>query len=469
MPEPAMDDDEGRILAVRDVDVDVGGLPRAFVSELIAFPRGGIGLVTALLSDRVTVARLDREEVNVGELVRCTHRHAEVPVGARLRGRIVDPIGRSFDGRGTTGDRARRLFGRPLKRVSRDLHFGEPVWTGWKRIDLFARVREGERRAIRGPRGSGKTRLALDMVIEQARLGVHCVYVTVGRDEQQMARLVQTLVDEGALEATTIVAAPSGSPPTLAALAPFAGCALGEQIRDDRERALLVFDDLEAHAQAFRRSPLFAATSLEATWCALLDRACIVRHERGSGALTSVILVDTGTPALDELAVAIDASCDGAIVLTPSSTGLSVDLAHTFPVQRFGAPLKGWGGRLAGWLVAHVKKGANAPSARPLRPLSPIEEKLEGASDRLLSILEQSRRMPVEEQVAAVYAVVSGMADEVPRELLATYETQLLAHLRETQGSLLRTIRDIGGVSGDMKETLATILHGFRARSPYEA
>jgi F-type H+-transporting ATPase subunit alpha len=461
-----MNEDDGKVIAVGDAEVEIDGLGRAFVSELIALPRGGIGMVTALRSDRVVVARLDRQPVHVGELARCTRRAAEVPVGARVRGRILDPIGRTFDGRGTTGERTRRIFGRPLERVRRDLHFGEPVWTGWKRIDLFGRVREGERRAIRGPKGSGKTRLAIDMAIEQARLGSHCVFVTIGRDETQLARLAKTFADEGALEAMTIVSAPALAPPALAALAPFSACAIAEQIRDDRERALLIFDDVDRHAEAFARSPLASGGALEARWCALLDRACIVRHERGSGALTCVILLDTGTPMLDERARALDASCDGAIVLQPSSTGLAIDLAHTFPVQRFGAPLKGWGGKLAAWLVAHVKRSAHAPSRRPL---SRVEQQLEAASDRLLAILDQSRRMPVEEQVAAVYAVVSGMADEVPREMLATYESQLLAHLRETQAPLLRTIREIGGVSGDMKETLATVLQRFRARSPYEA
>ncbi|MEO7096958.1 MAG: hypothetical protein ABI175_27110, partial [Polyangiales bacterium] len=169
---------------------------------------------------------------------------------------------------------------------------------------------------------------------------------------------------------------------------------------------------------------------------------------------------------LDERARALDPSCDGAIVLQPASSGLAVDLAHTFPVQRFGSPLKGWGGKLAAWLVAHVNRTARGAAQRPL---TPVEQQLEASSERLLTILEQSRRMPVEEQVASVYAVVSGMADEVPRELLSTYEAQLLAHLRETQAPLLRTIREIGGVSGDMKQTLASVLQGFRARPPYEA
>lgn len=442
----------------------VRGLDAAMIGEAITTP-SGMAMVLAIHAEEVRLAMFDVEpSLAIGDVVRRTGRLLEVSVGASARGGVVDALGRSSQG---VGDRrARRVFGPAPRRVHRELRFGEPIWTGMKRIDLFARLREGERRAICGALGSGRTTLALETMLEQATSNVHCIYASIGRDDATLASMVSSFARAGMLERATIVAARATDTIAHRALVPFSACALGEELRDAGEHVLVVIDDVDRHESAWRgliaeKNEHLAATEYASTLSALVDRACSLRHERGGGSLTTVVVLGRGPHERGDLLHELGPSLDGGTILFAdplARDAIMPSLELSWPVSRMGSPVRGWGSKI--WAQACADRAI--ASATPVGAPVPIEV------ERRIAILDQppGRRMAIEEQVVSVWAVFLGLADDVLPEQLAAFEARLLTHLRERHRPLLRQIREVGGLSDDMKTVLRGAIDELRNETP---
>lgn len=450
-PDPSAD--IGRVAEGEPGRSLVTGIAAARTLELVELrgERTGYGVVTTLLRGHAEVAHLDDLRLAPGATVQRLFRAIEVPVGTRMRGRVVDPLGRPLDEvpeRRFESLRTRPLFARGARRELRDFDFGEPIYCGRRRVDLFARLRTGERRLIVSGSRAARTELAAEFALESTfagrRMPLHVVFVSLPESAAAEARVRQLLADAQA-NVTLVMARPDATP-TLRALAAAAGCALAEQTFIDRHPALLVLDDVDAIAAAWNASPLAQRGDPHAHVADILDRACLGRHEYEGGSLTVVAtLAGSASERRGGLDV-LEPSTDGALVLDDGE----VDPWRSHPVQRFGAPLKGWGAKLV-----------------PYR--EPANGDLDDHDRRVREILSLSaRRTPIEEQVAVVYAALGGHADEMPIALLRTWESNLLAHLRETEGPLLRRIREIGGISGDMQPKLEAAFRAFRPALPHQ-
>src|SRR2546422_7490045 len=250
--------DVGTVVEVGDGIARVHGLAGCMASELLDFGHDVFGLAFNLEEDTVSAIVLgEYQEIKEGDEVRTTGRIASVPVGEALVGRVVDPLGRPIDGKGSIATKETRRIDVVAPRVITRKNVDTPVQTGIKAIDSMTAIGRGQRELIIGDRQTGKTAIAIDTIINQKGKDLTCIYVAIGQKESSVAKIVATLEEHGAMEHTIVVVAGAADPATLQYIAPFAGCAMGEFFRDNGKDALIVYDDLTKHAWAYRQvSPL---------------------------------------------------------------------------------------------------------------------------------------------------------------------------------------------------------------------
>jgi len=249
--------DVGTVVEVGDGIARVHGLAGCMASELLDFGHDVFGLAFNLEEDTVSAIVLgEYQEIKEGDEVRTTGRIASVPVGEALVGRVVDPLGRPIDGKGSIATKETRRIDVVAPRVITRKNVDTPVQTGIKAIDSMTAIGRGQRELIIGDRQTGKTAIAIDTIINQKGKDLTCIYVAIGQKESSVAKIVATLEEHGALDHTIVVVAGAADPATLQYIAPFAGCAMGEYFRDRGKDALIVYDDLTKHAWAYRQVSL---------------------------------------------------------------------------------------------------------------------------------------------------------------------------------------------------------------------
>jgi len=469
----------GVVAEVGDGIARVWGLRSAMASELVLFPNGVYGLVLDLTEDSVGVAILGPDEgIKEGDEVRCTGRVLETPVGKGFLGRVVDPLGRPLDGGPPIEPEGYRKTDAKAPGVIMRQPVNTPLQTGIKCIDALTPIGRGQRELIIGDRRTGKTAIAIDTIINQKDQGVYCIYVAIGQKSSTIAKVVDALRRYGAMDYTIVVAASAEDPAPLQYIAPYAGCAMGEYFRDRGEDALIVYDDLSKHAVAYRQISLLLRRppgreaypgDIFYLHSRLLERAARLADEYGGGSLTALPIVETKAGDITAyIPTNLISITDGQIYLEADlfNKGQRPAMNVGLSVSRVGGAaqipaMKEVAGQLRLELAQYRDLAAFAEFAQELDEVSQAQL-ARGA--RVMEILKQDQYqpMPVEEQVASLYAAVTGHLDDIPVEAVRAFERGFLAYLREHHEEVLAELRQEKKLTEKVRAGLEQALSEFK-------
>jgi len=432
--------DVGTVTEVGDGIARIEGLSAAKYNELLQFPGDVIGIALNLEEESVAAVILgDDSGLKEGDEVRATGRVAEVPVGASLIGRVVDPLGRPLDGKGPI--KSTRI--RPLERVAPNVVVRKgvdtPVQTGIKCVDAMIPIGRGQRELIIGDRSTGKTAIAIDTIINQKSGDLICIYVAIGQKASKVAQVVGKLTEMGAMEHTVVVAANASDSVALQYLAPYAGCAIGEEFMEAGKDALVVYDDLSKHGWAYRQLSLLLRRppGREAypgdvfyLHSRLLERAARLDKEHGGGSLTALPIIETQAGDVSAyIPTNVISITDGQLYLESDlfNAGIRPALNAGTSVSRVGSAaqtkaMKKVAGKLKLAMAQYRELAAFAQFGT-----SELDKSTRAQIDRgrrITEILKQPQYepMPVERQVMILYAAINGYIDDIPTEKVITFE-----------------------------------------------
>jgi len=475
--------DVGTVIEVGDGIARIQGLAAAKYNELLQFPHDIMGIALNLEEDSVAAVILgDYTEIKEGDEVRCTGRIAEVPVGDALIGRVVDPLGRPVDGKGAI--KTDKTL--PLERVAPNVTLRKPVdtpvQTGIKAIDSIIPLGRGQRELIIGDRSTGKTAIALDTIINQKGGDLTCIYVAIGQKVSKVARVVATLEAHGAMEHTIVVAANASDSVALQYLAPYAGCAMGEEFMERGKDALIIYDDLSKHAWAYRQLSLLLhrPPGREAypgdvfyLHSRLLERAAKYDDDHGGGSLTALPIIET--QAGDVAAYVptnVISITDGQIYLETDlfNAGIRPALNVGISVSRVGSAaqtqaMKQVASRLRLELAQYRELSAFAQFGTT--ELDKATRAQLDRGQRITEILKQPQYvpMPLEKQVMILYAAVNGYIDDIPVDKVADFEANfhrfMAANHPEINGAIAREKKISTETEVALKAAIAEFKQGF--------
>jgi len=467
----------GTVLQVGDGIARVHGLENAVALEMLEFEHGVVGIAFNLEEDNVGAALFGEwEHVKEGEPVRRTGRVASVPVGDGLIGRVVDPLGVPLDGGPPIeGTELRPLEFKAPGVIDRQ-PVKEPLQTGIKSIDSMTNVGRGQRELIIGDRGTGKTAILIDTILNQRGQDVICIYVAIGQKGSTVAQVYERLKDAGAMDYTIIVSAAAHEAAPIKWMAPFAGCAMGEYFLYKGGHALCVYDDLSKHADSYRQLSLLLRRppGREAypgdvfyLHSRLLERACKLSDEAGGGSLTALPVIETQA---GDIAAYIPTN---VISITDGQIFLESDLffSGVRPAVNVGTSVSRVGTSAQTKAMKKVAGRLRLDLAqyRELEAFSQFGSELDQATqnalargERMVATLNQPQYQPwpVEEQVVAIYAGINGHLDQVPTAQVPRYQDELREHLR-TEGSVYKAIRESGDLSDETTAKLEEELKRF--------
>ena len=456
----------GRVLSVGDGIARVSGLPNVSVNEMLEFESGDVGLALNLDADSIGAVVLgDVQKIAEGQNVKATGGILSVPVGDAVLGRVVDALGEPIDGKGPlAGPQLRRMeIQAPGIMGRQPVH--EPLQTGIKAIDAMTPVGRGQRELIIGDRKTGKTSIAIDTILNQAGLGVKCIYVAVGQKGSTVAQVVNVLEERGAMDYTVVVAAPASDSAPFKYLAPYAGCAMGQHWMENGEHALIVYDDLSKQAEAYRQLSLLLRRppGREAypgdvfyLHSRLLERAAKLSDEQGAGSLTALPVIETKAGDVSAfIPTNVISITDGQIYLQDDlfKSGVRPAVDVGISVSRVGGAaqtkaMKSVAGTLKIDLAQFRDLEAFATFGSELDAISAAQL---GRGYRLVELLKQGLNspMPVEEQVISIYTGTNGLLDDLPVEDVQRFEAELLDVLKTRHAGLLDEIRTTGSLPED--------------------
>ena len=423
--------DVGTVVEVGDGIARISGLAGAMASELVEFETGVLGIVLNLEADNVGVIIMgEYTDIEEGQTVRSTGRIVSVPVGEALIGRVINAVGEPVDGKGPVETDQYRKIERIAPGVVARQPVDTPVQTGIKAIDSMIPIGRGQRELIIGDRQTGKTALAIDTIINQKGKELICIYVAIGQKQANVARVVATLEQHGAMEHTIVIVAAASDPATQQYIAPYAGCAMGEDFMEQGKDVLIVYDDLTKHAWAYRQVSLLLRRppgreaypgDIFYLHSRLLERAAKLNPEYGGGSLTALPIVET---LLGDFTTYIPTNVisitDGQIYLETDlfNAGIRPALNVGISVSRVGGDaqtkaMKQVAGRLKTDMAQYYELAAFAQFGSELDRAT--REQLE-RGQRITEILKQPQYvpMPLEQQVMIIYAVTNGFLDHVP-------------------------------------------------------
>ncbi|PZR52050.1 F0F1 ATP synthase subunit alpha [Xylanimonas oleitrophica] len=486
-PEGAVTEEVGRVTLAADGIANVEGLPGAMANELLRFEDGTLGLALNLDVREIGVVVLgDFTGIEEGQEVRRTGEVLSVPVGEGYLGRVVDPLGNPIDGLGEIATEGRRALELQAPGVMQRKSVHEPLQTGIKAIDSMIPIGRGQRQLIIGDRQTGKTAIAIDTIINQKAnwesgdptKQVRCIYVAIGQKGSTIASVRGALEEAGALEYTTIVAAPASDPAGFKYLAPYTGSAIGQHWMYGGKHVLIIFDDLSKQAEAYRavslllrRPPGREAYPGDVFYLhsRLLERCAKLSDELGAGSMTGLPMIETKA---NDVSAYIPTN---VISITDGQIFLQSDLfnADQRPAVDVGISVSRVGGDAQ---IKAMKKVAGTlklelAQYRSLEAFAMFASDLDAASRgqlargaALMELLKQPQYtpFPVEEQVVSIWAGTKGKLDDVPVEDIKRFEAELLEHLRRNS-EVLTTIASSGKLESDTEEALAAAVDQFRA------
>jgi F-type H+-transporting ATPase subunit alpha len=472
--------EEGTIISVGDGIARVYGLENCMAGELLQLPHGVFGMALNLEEESVGAVLLGEfVKIKEGDTVRRTGRIIEVPVGEALIGRVVNPLGQPQDGRGPIATDATGPVERIAPGVVDRQPVKEPLQTGLKAIDAMIPIGRGQRELIIGDRQTGKTAIAIDTILNQKETGVVCIYVAVGQKRSTIAQVVKALQEAGAMAYTIVVAASASEPATLQYIAPYAGCAMGEALRDRGRHALVIYDDLSKHAAAYReislllrRPPGREAYPGDVFYLhsRLLERAAKLNEELGGGSLTALPIIETQAGDVSAyIPTNVISITDGQIYLEGDLfySGIRPAVNVGISVSRVGgnAQIKAMK-QIAGTLRLDMAQYREmAAFAQFGSDLDKATQALLSRGERLTELLKQNQYqpLPVEKQIIALYAGVNGYLDELEVERVRAFETALYRHLDGPGRPVARRLLEKKAIDEAMKADLKTMLDAFKS------
>jgi F-type H+/Na+-transporting ATPase subunit alpha len=471
----------GRVLEVGDGIARVHGLSGVMTGEMVTFQNGVKGLAFNLEETSVGVIILgEYTQIHEGETVTATGELLRVPVGEALIGRVVNALGQPIDGKGPIESKQFIAIERLAPGVVDRQPVREPLQTGIKAIDAMIPIGRGQRELVIGDRQTGKTTVALDTIINQKDSGVICIYVAIGQKRSTVAQVVKTLETYGAMAYTIVVAATASDPAPMQYIAPYSGCAMGEYFRDTKRHALCIYDDLSKHAAAYReislllrRPPGREAFPGDVFYLhsRLLERAAKLNDELGGGSLTALPFIETQA---GDVSAYIPTN---VISITDGQIYLQTDLfnSNVRPAIDVGISVSRVGGNAQIKAMRQVAGGLRLSLAqyRALAAFAQMGSELDKASmaqltrgSRMVEILKQGQYspVPVEKQIAIIYAGTNGMLDDLPLPQIKAFEQELYKFLENAHPAILTTIREKKTIDDDLKSKLTPALQEFKSR-----
>ncbi len=471
--------DVGTVIQVADGIARVHGLENAMQGELLEFPGEIYGMVLNLEEDNVGAVLLgSHKNINEGDIVKTTGRVVEVPVGDAMLGRVVNALGQPIDGKGPIQTEKYRKIERVASGVITRKSVDTPLQTGIKAIDSMVPIGRGQRELIIGDRQTGKTAIAIDTIINQKGQGVKCIYVAIGQKASTVAGIVKTLEEFGAMRFTTVVAATASELAPLQYIAPYSGCAIGEEWMENGEDVLIVYDDLSKHATAYRtlslllrRPPGREAYPGDVFYLhsRLLERAARMSEEYGGGSLTALPIIETQAGDVSAyIPTNVISITDGQIYLETEmfnagfrpavNAGLSVSrvggAAQIKAMKKIAAPIRV---DLAQYreLAAFAQFGSELDAD--------TKEKL-AQGERIKEILKQPqyKPMPVEYQVIIIYAATNKYLLDVPVEEITTFEKDFFEFLDTKYPEIPENIRKEKVISEETEGLLQKAIAEFK-------
>ena len=466
----------GRVVEVGDGIARVSGLPEAKVNELLEFEDGTMGLAMNLDEETIGCVVLGSvDNIEEEQVVRSTGRILSMYVGDALLGRVVNALGEPIDGKGPLNNPQTRRMEIQAPGITGRQPVSQPLQTGIKAIDAMVPIGRGQRELIIGDRKTGKTSVAIDTILNQKGQGVKCIYVAVGQKNSSVAQTVKTLEDFGALEYTVVVIAGAGDPAPFKYLAPYAGCAIGQEWMEKGEHALIVYDDLSKQAEAYRQISLLLRRppGREAypgdvfyLHSRLLERAAKLSDELGGGSLTALPIIETKAGDISAyIPTNVISITDGQIFLQAdlfySGVRPAIDVGNS--VSRVGGAAQIKAMRtVAGTLKIDLAQ------FRDLESFATFGSELDRSSQqqldrgyRLTELLKQGLNapMPVEEQVVVIYAGTRGWLDTVPVEDVVRFGAEFLTDMRAKHTDILSNIKETSALNDT--EALDAALKSF--------
>ena len=473
--------DVGTVIQVADGIARVHGLENAMQGELLEFPGEIYGMVMNLEEDNVGAVLLgNHKNINEGDTVKTTGRVVEVPVGDAMLGRVVNALGQPIDGKGPVQNNKYRKIERVASGVITRKSVDTPLQTGIKAIDAMVPIGRGQRELIIGDRQTGKTAIALDTIINQKGQDVKCVYVAIGQKASTVANIVKTLEEYGAMQYTTVVVSTASDLAPLQYIAPYAGCAIGEEWMENGEDELVVYDDLSKHATAYRtlslllrRPPGREAYPGDVFYLhsRLLERAARMSEEYGGGSLTALPIIETQAGDVSAyIPTNVISITDGQIYLETEmfnagfrpavNAGLSVSrvggAAQIKAMKKIAAPIRV---ELAQYreLAAFSQFGSELDAD--------TKEKL-AQGERIKEVLKQPQYQPmaVQYQVIIIYAATNKYLLDVPVDSITRFEKELFEFLDTRYAEIPRAIAVERVISGQTEEQLVKAIKEFKAQ-----
>ena len=468
--------DVGTVIQVADGIARIHGLAKAMQGELLEFPGDVYGMVLNLEEDNVGAVLLgDKKNISEGDTVKTTGRVVEVPVGDALTGRVVNALGQPIDGKGPiTSDTFRRIE-RVAHGVIERKSVDTPLQTGIKAIDAMIPIGRGQRELIIGDRQTGKTSIAVDTIINQKGQNVHCIYVAIGQKASTVASIVKTFEDYGAMDYTTVVVSTASDLAPLQYIAPYSGCAIGEEWMERGDDVLVVYDDLTKHAAAYRtlslllkRPPGREAYPGDVFYLhsRLLERASRLSEDLGGGSLTALPIIETQAGDVSAyIPTNVISITDGQIYLETEmfNSGFRPAINAGLSVSRVGgsAQIKAMK-KIAGPIRLELAQ------YRELASFAQFGSELDEATknqlaqgERIREILKQPnyKPMPVEYQIVIIFAATKKLLLDVPTEKVLEFQDKLFRFIESKHPEIAAEIRDKKEISEDLAKRLTDVIN----------
>ena len=471
--------DVGTVIQVADGIARIHGLENAMQGELLEFPGEVYGMVMNLEEDNVGSVLLgDHKNINEGDIVKTTGRVVEVPVGDAMLGRVVNALGQPIDGKGPIATTKSRQIERVASGVISRKSVDTPLQTGIKAIDAMVPIGRGQRELIIGDRQTGKTAIAIDTIINQKGQGVNCVYVAIGQKASTVANIVKTLTEYGAMAYTTVVASTASDLAPLQYIAPYAGCAIGEEWMEEGKDVLVVYDDLSKHATAYRtlslllrRPPGREAYPGDVFYLhsRLLERAAKLSDELGGGSLTALPIIETQAGDISAyIPTNVISITDGQIYLETEmfNSGFRPAVNAGLSVSRVGGAAQ----------IGAMKKLASPirvelAQYRELAAFSQFGSELDedtrnqlAQGERIKEILKQPqyKPMPVEKQVVIIYAATRKYLLDIEVDRILEFESGLFEYISTKYPDIFEKIREEKKLSDELEDALKKAITEFK-------
>lgn len=471
--------DVGTVIQVGDGIARIYGLEEAMAGELLEFPGGIYGMALNLEEDNIgCVIMGPYTQIREGDTVKRTGRIAEVPVGDALLGRVVNALGQPIDGKGPINTDKFRPIEHRAEGVIERKSVHQPLQTGLKAIDSMVPIGRGQRELIIGDRQTGKTAIAVDTIINQKDTDVICIYVAIGQKASTVAGVVKTLEENGAMDYTIVVAATASEPAPMLFVAPYAGCAMGEEFMYNGKHVLIVYDDLSKQAAAYRelslllrRPPGREAYPGDVFYLhsRLLERASKLNDELGAGSITALPVIETQAGDVSAyIPTNVISITDGQIFLESDlfNAGQRPAISVGLSVSRVGGAaqikaMKQVAGRLRLDLAQYRELAAFAQFGSDLDKAT--QARLT-RGERMMAMLKQGQYspMPVEEQVMVLFAAVNGFVDDIELDRVGKFEEDFLKFMKSSKPEIGKEIREKGAMSDDLIEKLKAAISEFK-------